>query len=542
MIGRLRYAGWKIVGAIALMVALIAGGFAFGALTVKFHTWPYSAMLSAFRAVRAPSHPSAKLIRAKFFDFDVVTFAREGNSRSKEYLAGAFSRYGDDLLLLVGDGSFYYLDVNRHTSRQLDIQAPPNGAAALMAIPFESGEPTYKTGRWHRYIDIEVADGHLYLSYSHYSERDKCITLRIARLALSAPALDISATADDWDVIFETSPCFGFKSDRHPYAGNQAGGHMAISPDGYLYVAVGDYQFDGYGVANFPQDPNASYGKVWRIDLKTRVAQVFTVGHRNPQGIVRTPNGQIWESEHGPDGGDELNFLIPGENYGWPYALYGTEYGQRQWPLAKRQGRHEGYRQPAWAWMRSVATASIDYVDGIHPTWNGDLLIGTLADQALYRMVIEGERVVTFERIGVGERIRDLIVHKGRIFLYTDLDEVLMLSPRFPENSGRAEGLAASLSPSTSAQLHRCLECHRRDEAVTAPVLCGVLGRPVGKSAFGGYSPALSSFNGRWDKRLMMQFLENADGAIPGTTMPNPNISDPHIRSAIIDNLDFFCE
>jgi len=89
-----------------------------------------------------------------------------------------------------------------------------------------------------------------------------------------------------------------------------------------------------------------SYGKTILIHLDDGTSEIYSLGHRNPQGLYVTPEGAIWSTEHGPQGGDELNLIVRGANYGWPLVTYGTDYGSAAWPLSHVQGRHDGYQQP----------------------------------------------------------------------------------------------------------------------------------------------------------------------------------------------------
>jgi hypothetical protein len=134
-------------------------------------------------------------------------------------------------------------------------------------------------------------------------------------------------------VVYETRPCLRFKKDWHPFAGNQAGGRIALDKDRYLYLTVGDFEFDGKHYDSdenktelYPQLVHVDYGKTLRFDPHNWSVSIFTIGHKNPQGIAVDDDGGVWETEHGPMGGDELNLLQPGNNYGWPLVTLGVGY------------------------------------------------------------------------------------------------------------------------------------------------------------------------------------------------------------------------
>ena len=164
---------------------------------------------------------------------------------------------------------------------------------------------------------------------------------------------------------------------------------------------------------------NVSYGKTLLIDMYTGAASTFTTGHRNQEGLYIDPTGNIWSSEHGPKGGDELNLLVKDRNYGWPIVTYGTNYDAMPWPLNPHPGRHDGFEAPVYAWVPSVGLSSITSVrKKLFDRWKGDLLVASLGGMSIWRVRTDRGRVVTAERIEIGERIRDLIEdEEGRLIL-----------------------------------------------------------------------------------------------------------------------------
>jgi glucose/arabinose dehydrogenase len=163
------------------------------------------------------------------------------------------------------------------------------------------------------------------------------------------------------------------------------------------------------------------YGKTLILPLDGSAPRIFTLGHRNPQGLLAEPNGRIWVTEHGPEGGDELNLLVDGANYGWPLQTHGTQYEELTWPLTDDSAA-AAFTGPRFAWVPSVAVTNLIAVqgDGFH-RWRGDLLAGSLAGRSLYRIHREGDRIVYVEPIPVDRRVRDLIeTPGGRLVLWAD--------------------------------------------------------------------------------------------------------------------------
>ena len=244
------------------------------------------------------------------------------------------------------------------------------------------------------------------------------------RLSVTSGTSSSFITAQDhapWKTLYESAPCVPF--DRS-FAGHQVGGVLQRLDARTLLLTLGDHDHDGvHAKDRVSQDESAAYGKTWSIDMETGAAAPFTIGHRNPQGLYIDPDGNIWSSEHGPGkGGDELNLLVKGRNYGWPIVTYGTNYDQSIWPLNPHQGRHEGYEPPVYTWVPSVGISAIASIEkDLFARWKHDLIVGSLGGAALWRMRPEHGRITTVERIDIGERIRDVVESEdGRLILWTE--------------------------------------------------------------------------------------------------------------------------
>ena len=129
-----------------------------------------------------------------------------------------------------------------------------------------------------------------------------------------------------WKILFESNPCLPLKETYRALEGHMAGGRIAFDGQETLYLASGDYHWDGmYAPAALAQDEAADYGKVIAINVFSGNAEQVSRGHRNTQGIAIDNSGSIWVTEQGVRGGDELNLIKKGENYGWPDASLGTK-------------------------------------------------------------------------------------------------------------------------------------------------------------------------------------------------------------------------
>ncbi|NNF39724.1 MAG: hypothetical protein HKN71_13720, partial [Gemmatimonadetes bacterium] len=232
----------------------------------------------------------------------------------------------------------------------------------------------------------------LYLSHHVFHATRMCFTVRLSRVRLQ-PALAAARAGESWETVFETDPCISYLlgDRRRPFfRGNESGGRLAWMEPGVLLLTVGDHMLPA-----FARDASTDYGKTIRIDLRNGVeARHFTSGHRNPQGLT-VADGVVWATEHGPQGGDELNRLVDEADYGWGRTSLGTDYGAFTFTPSDRVPPDPGAREPLHAWMPSLGVADLIVVEGrgFH-RWRGDLLIASLKAGQLRRVRLRDGRVV----------------------------------------------------------------------------------------------------------------------------------------------------
>ncbi|MEQ7155156.1 PQQ-dependent sugar dehydrogenase [Brevundimonas aurifodinae] len=266
-------------------------------------------------------------------------------------------------------------------------------------------------------------DRMIYWSYAE--PRDGGNATSVARGALSADGTRVEGV----EVIFRALPVY----DGTMHFGSS----LAFDPAGHLFITLGDR-------SDAPMRPQAQQldshmGKIIRINADGSVPadnpfvgregalpEIWSVGHRNVQGVAIQPGtGAAWTVEHGTRGGDEVNQVQAGRNYGWPEVTYGIEY--RGGPINDGITAREGIEQPVYYWDPSIAPGDQVFYDGaMFPEWQGDLLVAALKDKHIARLVIEDGRVVGEERllVDLGERVRDIAVAPdGAVWAITDEDD-----------------------------------------------------------------------------------------------------------------------
>jgi len=217
------------------------------------------------------------------------------------------------------------------------------------------------------------------------------------------------------------------KGNAHP------GGRMLFLPDKTLLLTVGD----GFDYRDKAQDRASHLGKILRLTRDGKAPadnpfigragyapEIWTLGHRNPQGLTRDPaTGTIWEHEHGPRGGDEINELVAGRNYGWPRASFGIDYDGK---LITDRQHIDGMIDPRFVWAPSIAPSGLALYHGtVHPEWEGRLLVGSLAFRLLAQVRINPKTGLLAEEgrwlVGLRARIRDVrVAPDGNVYLLTD--------------------------------------------------------------------------------------------------------------------------
>jgi glucose/arabinose dehydrogenase len=291
--------------------------------------------------------------------------------------------------------------------------------SASGAVETISGAPTVTDDGQVGLHDVALApdfatSGWVYLTWVDGADGG---TLHLGRGRLDLAARQLA----DLDVIWRADPMGG---DGHP------GAIMAFGPDGHIFLTSGDRQ-----LGDPAQVLGDSRGKSLRLDANGTAAsgnpfadapEVWTLGHRNPYGLTFDASGRLWSHEMGPRGGDELNLIAPGQNYGWPFVSEGRKYSGLSIPDHATQPE---FAPPLIAWPPTVAPAGMVYYDGaVFPEWQGSLLLGGLASEALIRVEIGKDTAREVDRWDISNRIRDVATDAdGQVYLLEDGDDARLL-------------------------------------------------------------------------------------------------------------------
>lgn len=451
---------------------------------------------------------------------EVVSLAGQGEFATNEELTrGALTIANGHLIAMDKMGNIFRVD--NGSLRKMDYGKFPSGIDRYIV---EAPRTLPQTAVRALYIGYDQTRHWLLVSHQRFVPQTRHVRFTIS-------AIQIDAVTDErdgqWRTLFETEDI----PDAAAFRG-ATGGRLVVERD-TLYFTVGDYNFgqvpqDEWAMT--AQDPKSSFGKVWELDLGSGRSRVKSIGHRNPQGLVYTRGGLLIDAEHGPEGGDELNVIRDGLNFGWPYKTYGTDYGTFNWPLSSRAGK---YAEPLYAWVPSAAISPLAEVADFNEAWDGDLLVGSLKAQTLFRLKMVDGRVIFAEPIWLGHRIRDIVVFDKQVVLMTDDPALLFIKvdqARLKANSKLQKHV--EFNPA----LAPCLKCHHfgpTNPSHLAPSLAGVLGRKIASDSFERYSSALRQRQGTWEEASLARFLANPAAFAPGTSMPNPGLNAQQVAEVV---------
>ena len=316
-------------------------------------------------------------------------------------------KVADEMIFSERDGKLKYLDLK--TKKTSDISGGPKVWAQSQG------------GLLDVYLDHK--NGDLYLTYSDPDPDGATTSLFKGKLSSDKKTLTGSRL---------------FQAQAKSSGGEHFGSRIAIDKDGFIFMSVGERN-----KRDRAQDLNSHQGKILRltkegkapadnpfVNTKSALPEIWTLGHRNPQGLIIDRDGTLLEAEFGPRGGDEVNIIQKGFNYGWPIITYGKEY----WGPTIGTKEKAGLQQPLYKWVPSISPSGIMIYSGqAFPKFEGNLFLATLASSHIHRVVMDKNRKIQKEEellSDLGERFRQVRTGPdGLIYLSTDSGKILRLKP-----------------------------------------------------------------------------------------------------------------
>jgi len=306
------------------------------------------------------------------------------------------------------------------TEKEGNLRVVTKGGKVLPKI---AGVPAVDFSGQGGLLDVAISkadtDFYLCLSYAQARQNGKNRTAAGCGIARGTENLTLSS----FNVVFEQQPAWD--STYH------FGSRVVFAPDDTMYITTGERSLPE--TRGFSQDTSKTLGKVVRLkrdgstppgnpfaDKGESAAQVWSYGHRNIQAAALDASARLWTIEHGPRGGDELNLVRPGVNYGWPVISYGEEYSGS--PIGAGITQQPGLEQPIYYWDPVIAPSGmIVYTGKLNAAWKGDVFVGGLVAQALVHLHLQNDRVVSEERFPIGARVRDVTEGPdGAIYIVTE--------------------------------------------------------------------------------------------------------------------------
>jgi hypothetical protein len=323
---------------------------------------------------------------------------------------GAIAMIHRHILFMDGRGQFYRADKNEIKS--LSFRAPndfavllrdhPDNQFGLRATSFVFDEQTHK----------------LYVVFNKYISKNK-VKVCVSSIHFDPNTFEILPKSS-WETIFE-SQVFG----GNAWKTTESSGGKILLKDDFLYLTIGYPIFDGFKTEIISED-NANLrsrrGVVIRINTKTLKSSLFAQGFRNSQGLTFDNNNYLIATEHGPQGGDEINLIEEGADYGWPFQTFGTVYATYDNPLQyfKLKTSPRNFKDPMFSFVPSVGLSAIFQIKTFDKRWQGDLLLASMKAETLYHLKYKNQKILYVEPIKIGHRIRDILEDGNKLILLTD--------------------------------------------------------------------------------------------------------------------------
>jgi cytochrome c2 len=553
----------RVVFKYSFLFILISSVFIYGILLGRYEVFPFGHIQKLKDKVTETIRPG----EVRTFEGRAETTALQRLYINRLYLAedkgrgGAMVTDSLDVFIIDREGGVLFLDLESFEMLETDVPELPMGIELLIESDLMDRSDFmlrhFRVSGAH--VERASVNQYTLFVYHHYYD-GQCFTSKLSRMSLRKAENKITSESG-WEEVFSTEPCLQpideglYEDERWAFAGHMSGGRIIRYDENHLLLTVGDYHFDGFHVEAVSMDPENPYGKFILVNVNSGEWSIYAKGSRNAQGLYRDKEGIIWSTEHGPQGGDELNIVERGKNYGWPVESLGINYRNRPWVISENQGRHDEYDAPIFAWANGLGISDLIRIESEKfKLWAGDLIVTTMSNRTLHRLRPDrtNSRIIYNEIIDIGHRIRNInVLADGSILLRTDDNYLIHIDdagpvyedfdyPRFLDENTiarRFPAIVAGTEQPGRAMSGReifsisCADCHSMDQRMlSGPSLQDLANRQVGELEAYSYSAALERSDRVWDHELLSEYILSPQQVFPGTTMPAVNLNDEELR------------
>ena len=378
-------------------------------------------------------------------EFDPATFQGFSSQRYEFQKNWNFDRRG---VYQLASRENYIYGIDRHTGNLFQFELERGNAIGKSANVFSQLEilKSNKADQLPLVMDLHATATELFASIVQLDSRD-CERLRLYRIPIGKNKFGRPKE------LFRT-PCIEDHTNAQMW-----GGRIANS-ETKLYMSVGEQRYDRSGFPKLDKtsksllsDTNSVFGSILEFDLNSQKFKIFSKGHRNAQGLYfDLETNQLFESEHGPFGGDEINVIVNNGNYGWPFGSFGKPY-PKKYPSGKSEinesknpsigvdlalkkfgavsGSQSGFIKPLFSWSPGVGPGNIVIISNENKLveWRRNIIIALMGQQSIHRLILYKDAVIYDEKIEISNRIRDFVItNNGTIFASTDNGELVSLT------------------------------------------------------------------------------------------------------------------
>lgn len=379
-----------------------------------------------------PSYIERNIKSTQFLDFSENKYPLNSyNYKSNRMKAvGFIDFHKDNLFFISGTGEVKFIKEKKFSNFENDAINIKTNIKDIIKDNSFFDTSTKILSQFNSISDVLIYKGYIYLSFNRLV-RENCYTKSIIRSKIDFEYLEFK------DFFYNKNECRTYNSDKRKFNGHQSGGRMVIIDSNSIYnffnkesdkilFTVGDYRSNRSEEIPLAQSEKSIFGKTLLLDIKSDEYKIFSKGHRNPQGLFYDKNDQIIIStEHGPYGGDEINILNFGKNYGWPLSSYGENYLRTKADKIKdfyfeKNHSNFGFEEPLIAFTKSIGISEIIKVpENFHYKWKDSYLATSLNGHVILRFNLNDKKnkIQTIELINVGERVRDIKFQKRKIYV-----------------------------------------------------------------------------------------------------------------------------